>query len=62
MYRLIFLLPLRVHLDENLVLDDESTHIKACSLELVGLELRFHGAILSSSLSIKVTHVVVDSR
>ena len=58
---LSYYLRFRVHLDENLVLNDESTHIKACSLELVGLELRFHGAILSSSLSNKVTHVVVDS-
>ncbi len=52
----------RVHLDQNLVLGEDSTHIKASSLELVGLDLRLHGAILSSSLTGKVTHVVVDSR
>ncbi len=52
----------RVYLDSNLVLGDDTTHIKSCSLELVGLDLRLHGAVLSSSLTDRVSHVVVDSK
>ena len=51
----------RVYLDSNKVLGQPDTHIKACSLELVALELRFYGAALVDTLDRTVSHVVVDS-
>ncbi|XP_071791788.1 DNA ligase 4-like [Asterias amurensis] len=50
----------KVYMDSCLVIGDESTHIKDCSLDLVTLELRFYGATISTKMDEDVTHVVLD--
>ncbi|KAJ8019961.1 DNA ligase 4 [Holothuria leucospilota] len=52
----------KVYLDSCLVISDQSTHIKDCSLELVALELRFYGATTTEEMTDDVTHVIVDKR
>jgi hypothetical protein len=52
----------RIYLDNNLVLGDNSTHIKDSSLDLLALELRFFGADMSDKLTADVSHVMVDER
>ncbi|KAL4236518.1 DNA ligase (ATP) [Mactra antiquata] len=51
----------KFYLDNNLVINDPSTHIKDSSLDLIALELRFFGAVLSKKLSLDISHVLVDS-
>ncbi|KAK3736164.1 hypothetical protein QZH41_015551 [Actinostola sp. cb2023] len=50
----------RVFLDQYEDIDDPSTVIKDCSLELTALELRFYSASISSLFDESVTHVVMD--
>lgn len=52
----------RVYMDSYLAIGEEDTHIKDCSLDLVSLEMRFHGATLCSKLNRHVTHIIVDKR
>ncbi len=58
MYYVVF----RVYLDSNLEVGEADSHIKACCLDLVGLEMRNYGATLSDQLDNKVSHVIVDSK
>ncbi|XP_006814572.1 DNA ligase 4-like, partial [Saccoglossus kowalevskii] len=51
----------KVYLDKYAVLSQPITKIKDCSLELVELELRFHGARVSPKLDETVTHVICDA-
>ncbi|XP_077997197.1 DNA ligase 4-like [Glandiceps talaboti] len=51
-----------VYLDRYEVVSQPTTQIKDCSLDLVGLELRFYGATCVPELTDNVTHVVCDSR
>ncbi|XP_050403534.1 DNA ligase 4 [Patella vulgata] len=50
----------RIYVDNNLVLGDNSTKIPNSSLDLLALELRFFGAVLSEKLDDHVSHVLVD--
>ncbi|PIK62711.1 putative DNA ligase 4 [Apostichopus japonicus] len=52
----------KVYMDSCLVIGDQSTKIKDCSLDLVALEMRFYGAVTVATLEDDVTHVVLDSR
>lgn len=52
----------RIYLDCYEVLGVEETLIKACSLELVALDLRYYGALIVDQLDDKVSHVIVDPR
>ena len=36
--------------------------IRACSLDLTGLELRLYGAVLSDEVDENVTHIVFDKK
>ncbi|XP_041473446.1 DNA ligase 4-like isoform X2 [Lytechinus variegatus] len=50
----------RVYMDSCLVIGEEDTHIKDCSLDLISLEMRFHGATMCPTLDRHVTHIIVD--
>ena len=44
------------------VIGIEETKIKASSLELVGLDLRYYGGLIVEQLDDEVSHVIIDSR
>ncbi|CAH1249356.1 LIG4 [Branchiostoma lanceolatum] len=48
----------RLYVDNCHVIGDQSTRIKDCPLDLVALEVRFHGATVSPILDSDVTHVL----
>ncbi|XP_033127857.1 DNA ligase 4-like isoform X2 [Anneissia japonica] len=50
----------RVYMDKNLIIDDPTTEIKDSTLEMVALEMRFHGATLVDVLDDQVSHIVFD--
>jgi len=52
----------KVYLDNKIIISDSNTTVKDSSLELVALDLRFHGATLTNTLDKKVTHVIVDEK
>lgn len=49
-------------MDNNMVIGDSSTHIKDCSLDLLSLQIRFFGGMISDDLDNGVSHVMVDKR
>ena len=52
----------RIYLDNCLAVGDATTPIPNCSLELLGLELRFFGATITDELDVNVSHVIVNAR
>ena len=52
----------RIYLDNCLAVGDATTQIPNCSLELLGLELRFFGATITDELDVNVSHVIVNAR
>ncbi|XP_022104577.1 DNA ligase 4-like [Acanthaster planci] len=50
----------KVYMDSTLIISDQSTHIKDCSLDLVAMEMRFYGATVSPKMADDITHVVLD--
>ncbi|XP_041359150.1 DNA ligase 4-like [Gigantopelta aegis] len=50
----------RIYLDNNLVVSDATTRIPNCSLDLLGLELRFFGATITDKLDADVSHAIVE--
>ncbi|ELU10753.1 hypothetical protein CAPTEDRAFT_17890 [Capitella teleta] len=51
----------RVYMDCNSVVDDPSTSIQCCPLDLSALDLRFHGAKICENLE-SASHVVVHTK
>ena len=51
----------RIYVDQNLVLGEKSTHIENSPLELVALDLRYHGGTVTESVERDITHVIVNS-
>ncbi|XP_071941905.1 DNA ligase 4-like [Antedon mediterranea] len=50
----------RVYMDNSLVISDPTTKIKDSMLELVAVEMKFHGATVTDVLDEEVTHIVFD--
>ena len=44
------------------VLGKKETHIKNSTLELQGLQLRYHGATICPDIDEDVSHVVIDQK
>eukprot|EP00118_Oscarella_pearsei_P008725 m.46483 g.46483 ORF g.46483 m.46483 type:complete len:987 (+) comp33697_c0_seq3:313-3273(+) len=53
---------MKFYLDKFALVGDSSTAISDSVLDLVGLDLRYHGGMVTVSLDDDVTHVVFDSR
>jgi DNA ligase-4 len=50
----------RVYLDKYLEVENKETAIHACSLDLIGLDLRLYGAELTDKVDEQVTHILFD--